>query len=126
MVEPNGINEIAGTADDTPNGTDEILMMAAVVGKALVMADTKERVFSDNDIDTVASFGMIALKPLADLASEASGLGIDLLAEAKKKLHEAQSNASSSSSTANSEPPGGSPTGLPTGPVLASGKLTNL
>ena len=25
-----------------------------------------------------------------------------------------------------SEPPGGSPTGLPTGPVIASGKLTNL
>jgi anti-sigma-K factor RskA len=25
-----------------------------------------------------------------------------------------------------SEPPGGSPTGLPTGPVIASGKLTKL
>jgi anti-sigma-K factor RskA len=24
------------------------------------------------------------------------------------------------------EPPGGSPTGLPTGPIVASGKLTNL
>ena len=24
------------------------------------------------------------------------------------------------------EPPGGSPTGLPTGPVIAAGKLTNL
>ena len=26
----------------------------------------------------------------------------------------------------NLEPPGGSPTGLPTGPVIAAGKLTNL
>ncbi len=86
---------------DTPDGTDEILMMAAVVAKSLIMADTKERLFSDNDIDTVAGFGLVALKPLSDLASEASGIGIDLLADAKKKLLAAQSSASQNSSTEN-------------------------
>ncbi len=89
---------------DTPNGTDEILMMAGVIAKSLVMTDTKERVFSDNDIDTVADFGLVVLKGLSDLASEASGIGIDLLADAKKKLAAAQSNASNSSSTVNLEP----------------------
>jgi len=90
---------------DTPDGTDEILMMAAVVVRSLIMADTKERLFSDTDIDTVADFGLAALKPLSDLASEASNIGVDLLAEAKKKLQEAQSKGSPSSSTVNSELP---------------------
>lgn len=89
---------------DTPNGTDEILMMAGVIAKSLVMTDTKERVFSDNDIDTVADFGLVVLKGLSDLASEASGIGTDMLADAKKKLAAAQSNASNSSSTVNLEP----------------------
>lgn len=84
---------------DTSDGTDPILMMAGVVAKSLVMSDTKERIFSDNDIDTVADMGFAALKPLSDLASEASNIGVDLLAEAKKKLQAAQSSASQSSST---------------------------
>ncbi len=71
---------------NTPDGTDEVLMMAAVISKALVMRDTKERIFNDNDLEGVAGFGLIVLKPLSDLASEASGIGIDLLAEAKAKL----------------------------------------
>src|SRR5260221_315026 len=88
---------------DTPDGTDEIIMMAAVVAKSLVMLDTKERVFSNNDTETIADFGLVALKALSDLASEASGIGVDFLAEAKKKLQAAQSNASNSSSTVNLE-----------------------
>ncbi len=96
---------------DTPDGTDEILMMAAVVAKSLIMTDTKKRLFSDTDIGTidyatgegsgVACFGLVALKPLSDLASEASGIGINLLEDAKKKLLAAQSSASKSSSTEN-------------------------
>src|SRR5258708_3831348 len=89
--------------------TDEILMMAAVVCKSLVMRSTKERLFSDTDMGTttgegsgVAAFGLVVLKPLSDLASEASGIGVDLLAETKKKLQATQSNGSLSSSTVNS------------------------
>ena len=94
---------------------DEILMMAAVVVKSLIMRDTKERVYSDTDmgmIDAatgkgsgVAAFGLTVLKPLSDLASEASGIGVDLLAEAKEKLKKAQSAASQNSSTGNSGQP---------------------
>ena len=100
---------------DTPDGTDDVLMMAATVAKSLVMADTKERVFSDGDIGSIdyasgvgsgiAGFGLAALIPLSKLASEASNLGVDLLEDAKKKLAAAQSQGSSSSSTANSAPP---------------------
>ncbi len=99
---------------DTPDGTDDVLMMAATVAKSLIMAETKERVFSDSDIGAVdyatgegsgvASFGLAALIPLSKLASEASNLGVDLLEEAKKKLLAAQSKDSRNSSTANSEP----------------------
>src|SRR5258707_5078120 len=96
-----------------PDGeTDEILMMAAVVCKSVVMRATKERLFSDTDMGTinyatgegsaVAAFGLVVLKPLSDLASEASGIGVDLLAETKKKLQAAQSKGSQNSSTANS------------------------
>src|SRR5260221_639683 len=55
---------------DTPDGTDEILIMAAVVAKSLIMTDTKKRLFSDTDIGTidyatgegsgVAAFGLVA------------------------------------------------------------------
>src|SRR5258706_8605754 len=38
---------------DTPDGTDDVLMMAASIAKSLVLADTKERVFSDNDIGAI-------------------------------------------------------------------------
>ena|SRR6266699_1420346 len=99
-----------------PDGeADEILMMAAVVCKSLVMRATKERLFSDTDMGTinyatgegsgVAAFGLVVLKPLSDLASQASGIGIDLLAETKKKLQAAQSNGSQNSSTGNSGQP---------------------
>ncbi len=95
-----------------PDGeTDEILMMAAVVAKSLIMRDTKERLFSDTDMGTInyatgegsgmAGFGLVVLKSLSDLASQASGIGIDLLEETKKKLQAAQSSGSQNSSTGN-------------------------
>ncbi len=99
-------------AEGPDEKTDEILMMAAVVCKSLVMRATKERLFSDTDMGTttgegsgVAAFGLVVLKPLSDLASEASGIGVDLLAETKKKLQAAQSKGSQNSSTANSGQP---------------------
>src|SRR6266699_1119395 len=89
-----------------PDGeADEILMMAAVVCKSLGMRATKERLFSDTDMGTttgegsgVAAFGLVVLKPLSDLASEASGIGVDLLKEAKDSLKANPTNASPSSS----------------------------
>lgn len=86
-----------------PDGeTDEIVMMAAVVIKALVMLDTKEQVLDDNSLTSVAEWGLTVLKPLSDLASEASGIGIDLLKEAKARLQANPTSVSANSSTVNS------------------------
>ncbi len=72
---------------EKPDGTtDNILAMAASVCFALVMRDTKERVFSDRDVEAVASLGASVLKPLGDLVVEVSGLASNALEDAKKNL----------------------------------------
>src|SRR6266700_292157 len=86
-----------------PDGeTDEIVMMAAIVTKALVMLDSKEQVLEDSSLTSVTEWGLTVLKPLADLAGDASGIGVNLLEEAKKKLQAALTKDSNSSSTGNS------------------------
>lgn len=83
--------------------TDNILMMAAVVIKSLVMLDTKELVLQPNDLTSVSEWGLSVLKPLSDLAEEASNIGVDLLKEAKAKLQANPTPDSVTSSTENSE-----------------------
>jgi len=80
-------NEIsqANKLAEAPDGTTEsVLMQAAAIAKGLVMRDTKERVFSDGDVEGIAQFGATILKPLADLVAKASGLSPDALEAAKK------------------------------------------
>jgi hypothetical protein len=84
-----------------PDGeTDAVVMMAAVVIKALVMLDSKEQILENNSLTSVTEWGLTVLKPLSDLASEVSGIGIDLLAEAKAKL---QANPTKDSPTLSQE-----------------------
>lgn len=80
--------------------TDNILMMAAVVIKSLIMLDTKELVLQPNDLTSVSEWGLSVLKPLSDLAEEASNIGVDLLKEAKTKL---QANPTPDSATSSTE-----------------------
>lgn len=87
---------------ETPNGTDNILAMAASVCKSLIMRDTKERVFSDNDVQGVAHFGTSVLKPLADLVTQVSALSPDALAQAKKTLSPTPASDLNTSSPENS------------------------
>src|SRR5258708_11987136 len=64
--------------------TDEILMMAAVVAKSLIMRDTKERLFSVTDMGTihhatlacsgVAHFGLLVLNSFSHLSSLPSAI----------------------------------------------------
>lgn len=85
-----------------PDGTtDEILMMAALVCKGLVMRDTKERVFNDTDLEGVAAFGLTILKPFGELVAEASGLDAEALANAKKNSRTNQGSDSSTLSQGN-------------------------
>lgn len=82
-----------------PNGTvDNILAMASSVVLALVMRDTKERVFTDNDVEMVSMFGASVLRPLSELIVQVSGLDPNALEEAKKNLKKTQESASSTSS----------------------------
>ncbi len=86
-----------------PDGeTDEMVMMAAIVIQSLVMLNTKEQVCQQNDLTSVSEWGLSVLKPLSDLASEASNIGVDLLKEAKERLSKNPMNVSASSSTVNS------------------------
>jgi hypothetical protein len=97
-----------------PDGTaDEILLTAAMVCKSLVMRDTKERLFSDNDMGSidystgtssgVASFGMTIIKPLSDLVAQVCGLTPDALLAAKKNSPTIPVSASATSLPVNSE-----------------------
>ena len=73
-------------AEESDGKMNEVLMMAGIVIKGLYNRETKERVFQDNDLGSVAEMGLSVLKPISDLITEASGLGPNALAAAKKNL----------------------------------------
>ena len=85
---------------DTPQGTDQVLMMAAMVCQSLVTRDTKERIFSDTDVEGVAKFGLSVLSPLSKLVAIASGIDPDTLEQAKKNLNLTTVSSSNGSSPA--------------------------
>lgn len=104
MLELKGteLKEAEAKAQGPGGETDEIMMMAAIVIKSLVMLDTKEQICQTNDLTSVAEWGLSVLKPLSDLASEASNIGVDLLKEAKARLQANPTSGSASSSTESS------------------------
>jgi hypothetical protein len=101
-----------------PDGeTDEALATAALVCKALVMRDSKERVFSDTDMGSidpitgvasgVVGFGMTVLKPLATQIMRVSQIGRFAIDTTKKNLtptQESDSNTSSPELSATEQP----------------------
>lgn len=93
-------NQLAETPDGT---TDHIRAMAAAICLSLVMRETKERVFSDNDVEGVAKFGYTVLNPLNDLVELASGLSKNAVEIAKKNSLATQENGSNSTSPTASE-----------------------
>jgi hypothetical protein len=98
-IELNGQQtSLAEKLADTPQGTDQVLMMAAMVCQSLVTRDTKERIFSDTDVEGVAKFGLSVLKPLSELVAQASGLDADTLEAAKKNSKTIIVNSSNGSS----------------------------
>lgn len=101
-----GLLELTGTVVSTvdllskgPDGnTVDVLQMAGLVCNGLVMRDTKERVFSDTDIEGVAGFGLTVLMPIAMLISDLSGTSQEALERAKKTLSPTTARISPSSS----------------------------
>lgn len=66
--------------------SEESLQLAGMVAQSLVMRETKERIFSDNDIEAVSGFGLSVLVPLSQRIKAMSGLDEDALELAKKNL----------------------------------------
>jgi hypothetical protein len=64
--------------------TDEALQLGALVARGLVFRGTKERLFSDEDIEGVAAFGLSVLNPIAERIREISGLSEKAVDESKK------------------------------------------
>jgi len=63
---------------------EEALVLGAIIAKALVLRETKERLCSDSDIEGIANWGMSVLKPLSKKIAKHSGLSPEELAQAKK------------------------------------------
>lgn len=92
-------------AEESDGTMNETLMMAGIVIKGLYNRETKERIFQDNDLGSVAEMGLSVLKPISDLITEASGLGPNALAAAKKNLPTTQKSDSGTSLPQNSDTP---------------------
>lgn len=67
--------EFAQSASKGPGGeVNEVLTLAGMVSRALVMYDTKERIFTDNHADAIAEWGLLVLQPIGDAIRKSSGL----------------------------------------------------
>jgi hypothetical protein len=106
-----------------PDGTkDTITSQAAVVWRGLLLAETKEPIFNELDIDAIAGndkddggmggdapidgFGTFVLKLLGDEISRLSGFDESAVEQAKQNFLATRENGSTSTSTENSEPQG--------------------
>lgn len=104
-----GLLELTGTVVSTidalakgPGGeTVDVLQMSGLVCNGLVMRETKDRVFSDGDIEGVAGFGLTVLMPIAMLISDLSGTSQEALERAKKTLTPTPAPTSPTSSHGN-------------------------
>jgi hypothetical protein len=99
-------------AVDPDGNKDSIKAQAAVVCRGLVMAETKERVFSDLDMDMIAGngepddgkpvdgFGVSVLRMLGDEIGKLSGLEENFVEKAKQDFLLNREKDSTSTSTA--------------------------
>jgi len=81
MQEIKNASDLAEGRDGKP---DEMLIMAAMIAKALVSREDKERLYTDNELEQITAWGAMVMKPLAELAAKASGLDKEAAENAKK------------------------------------------
>lgn len=81
-------------AEDTDGVTDEAMLMAGVVMKGLINRKTKERIFGENELESVSEMGLGILRPISDLITQASGVGKNALDAAKKNYQTILANVS--------------------------------
>jgi hypothetical protein len=98
---------ISGMAK-SEDGYQDHLDVAGTVARGLVHRETKERIFSDLDMEAVAEFGLSVLRPIVEEIKKISGLNPTVVADAKKNSQptpKAEPNASPTSSTETVEQP---------------------
>lgn len=76
--------QISKQSTDANGDADQSLILAGQVVKSLVMRDTKDRVFTDTDVQGVAGFGLSVLLPINKKIEALSGLNTDAVDAAKK------------------------------------------
>lgn len=91
------------TAQNLSKGPDgemrELEMTAGMIVRGLVMIDTREPVFTKDDIGyIVENFGLTIIQPLGMKIQKVNNLSGDALEEAKKNLQKAQGSGQATSS----------------------------
>jgi hypothetical protein len=65
-------------AQNASKGSDgeasEVMTLAGMVSRALVVYDTKERIFTDNHSQAIAEWGLLVLQPLGEAIRKGSAL----------------------------------------------------
>lgn len=65
----------------------DLLALGTLVARSLVLHDTKERIFQDNDAQfLVDNLGITVLMPLGEAVKDFNGIGSNALDKAKKNL----------------------------------------
>lgn len=95
--------DIGHLSKDRNDTIDEALALAGLVVRGLILLDTKEPIFRDTELDSVAAMGMTVLKPIAEAVNVVSGLSVSALVNAKKNLNQTTDSTSPTSSPANSQ-----------------------
>lgn len=105
VVELKGVDtsKAAKLATGSDGEIDELQANVALICQSLVLTETKERVFNDNDSEAVAAMGLSVIKPLSTLVQAVCGMNAEALAAAKKNSVTIPANASGTSLPANSE-----------------------
>ena len=96
---PKDIETAQNLSKGRDGDTDSLKMTVAMIVRSLVILDTRERVFTDNDIDyMVENFGLAIIEPLGTKVAMGSGISVDAIEEAKKNLMNPGGSGSATSS----------------------------
>ena len=67
--------EFAQNASKGRDGeASEVMILAGMVSRSLVIYDTKERIFTDNHTDAIAEWGLLVLQPIGEAIRKSSGI----------------------------------------------------
>lgn len=78
--------------------TNDTIALGALIARSLVLYDTKERIFQDNEAQFIAeNFGVRLLLPLGEAVKQFSGVSAEAMDDIRKNLVKTGENASATS-----------------------------